>query len=80
MGECGDCTCEHCEELMQPYVDRVLTADEQAEAEAHLEGCSYCARRYRFEEELRVFVREACCEDMSPALKAKLQALRLPDA
>ena len=48
--------CAHCEEMMQPYVDGVLTEAERDEAEAHLAGCSYCARRYRFEEELRHFV------------------------
>ncbi len=49
--------CAHCEEMMQPYVDGVLTEAERVEAEAHLAGCSYCARRYRFEEELRHFVK-----------------------
>ena len=32
MGGFGDCSCEHCEELMQPYLDRELTQDEHAEA------------------------------------------------
>jgi anti-sigma factor (TIGR02949 family) len=80
MGGFGDCTCEHCEELMQPYLDRVLTPAEQAEAEEHLAGCTYCSRRYTFEAELRVVVKNACCEDMSPELKAKLVALKLPEA
>ncbi len=53
----GECSCDHCEQLMQPYLDRVLTVDEQTEAESHLEGCSYCSARYTFESELRV-VRE----------------------
>jgi anti-sigma factor (TIGR02949 family) len=75
-----DCTCEHCEELMQPYLDRELTPDEQAEAEAHLDGCTYCRRRFTFEAQLRVYVKNACCEEMSPELKAKLVALKLPDA
>lgn len=65
---------------MQPYVDRVLTPDERAEAERHLAECSYCARRYRFEEKLRVYVKQACCEEMPPELKAKLAALTLPEA
>lgn len=76
----GDCGCDHCEELMQPYVDRVLTVEEHAEAEQHLAGCSYCSCRYRFEADLRVYVKEACCEEMRPELKTKLQALRLPEA
>ena len=80
MGRFGDCTCEHCEELMQPYLDRVLTTDEHAEAETHLDGCTYCRTRYTFEAELRVYVKTACCEEMSPELKAKLVALKLPEA
>jgi hypothetical protein len=42
--------CEKCEEVMQPYLDRVLSEAEVHEAEEHLAGCPYCAKRYRFEE------------------------------
>jgi anti-sigma factor RsiW len=70
--------CEKCEELMQPYLDGTLSADEVAEAEKHLDGCSWCAKRYRFEERLRHYVRIAVSEPMSPALKEKLAALRTP--
>jgi predicted anti-sigma-YlaC factor YlaD len=65
--------CDACEEMLQPYLDRELT-----EAEAHLDGCSYCRKRYRFEEELRRFVRQAAVEEMPPALKQKLADLRTP--
>jgi predicted anti-sigma-YlaC factor YlaD len=70
--------CEKCEELLQPYLDRVLSDEEVAEAEHHLEGCSYCRKRYVFEEQLRMFVRQAVVEEMSPGLKQKLSALRTP--
>jgi mycothiol system anti-sigma-R factor len=70
--------CEKCEEAMQPYLDRVLSDAEVAEAEEHLAGCSHCARRYRFEESLRRFVRKCCDEPMSPELKQKLASLRTP--
>ena len=60
--------------------DRALTPDEHAEAEAHLDGCAYCRKRYRFESRLRVYLKTACREEMSPELKAKLVALRLPEA
>jgi mycothiol system anti-sigma-R factor len=70
--------CEKCEEVMQPYLDRVLSDAEVAEAEQHLAGCSFCARRYRFEESLRRFVRKCCDEQMPPELKQKLAALRTP--
>jgi mycothiol system anti-sigma-R factor len=70
--------CEKCEELMQPYLDRQLSDRERAEAEQHLASCGSCARRYRFEESLRTFVRKCCEEPMPVELKQKLSALRLP--
>ncbi len=70
--------CDKCEQMMQPYLDRVLTDAELAEAESHLDGCDYCRKRYRFEEEFRRFVRQAVAEPMPPELKAKLRALRTP--
>jgi anti-sigma factor (TIGR02949 family) len=78
-GDCGETgPCAKCEELLQPYVDRELTAEERAEAEGHLAACGYCAKRYRFEESLRQFVRQAVSEPMPPDLKAKLASLRTP--
>jgi mycothiol system anti-sigma-R factor len=70
--------CEKCEEMIQPYLDRELDEAERREAEAHLSGCGYCQKRYRFEEELRRYVRRACDEPMPPELKAKLASLRTP--
>jgi predicted anti-sigma-YlaC factor YlaD len=70
--------CEKCEQMMQPYLDRVLTDREIEEAEEHLSGCEYCRKRYRFEEKLRMFVRQAAVEQMDPQLKLKLSALRTP--
>jgi anti-sigma factor (TIGR02949 family) len=70
--------CEKCEQMMQPYLDRVLTDHEIKEAEEHLSGCEYCRRRYRFEVEFRRFVRHAVTEPMPPELKARLRALRTP--
>jgi mycothiol system anti-sigma-R factor len=64
---------------MQQYMDRVLTDAERAEAEAHLDTCAYCRKRYRFEENLRQFVRQAvAAEPMPVELKQKLAALRTP--
>jgi len=70
--------CAKCEEVMQPFLDRILDDTERAEAERHLQQCGYCARRYRFEESLRRFVRQAALEPMPPELKQKLAALRTP--
>jgi anti-sigma factor (TIGR02949 family) len=71
------CDCGKCEELLQPYLDRELDEAERLEAEHHLHGCSYCRRRYRFEEKLRRFVRQAADEPMPPDLKERLAALRI---
>ncbi len=70
--------CAHCEEMMQPYMDHVLTDEELVEAEAHLAQCEYCAKRYRFEESLRIYVRQAVNEQMPVELRQKLAALRIP--
>jgi mycothiol system anti-sigma-R factor len=70
--------CDKCEEVLQPFLDRELNDAELREAEAHLDECSYCRKRYRFEEKLRMYVRQACAEEMPPELKAKLAALRTP--
>jgi len=63
---------------MQRFLDGVLTEQEVAEAQRHLDSCSWCAKRYHFEERLRHYVRVAVSEPMSPELKAKLAALRTP--
>ena len=54
-----DDPCAHCEEMMQPYLDHILTTRRVREAEQHLDECEWCRRRYRFEESLRVYVRQA---------------------
>ena len=56
-----------------------MSESERALAEEHLALCSYCRRRYRFEEHLRRFVRQAVvAEPMPPELKARLAQLRTP--
>jgi anti-sigma factor (TIGR02949 family) len=72
------CDCDDCEQWMQPYMDRVLTDAERREAETHLDDCSYCRKRYRFEANLRTFVRQAVVTPMPAELKQKLAALRTP--
>jgi mycothiol system anti-sigma-R factor len=71
------CDCGKCEELLQPYLDRELTEPERLEAEQHLDDCSYCRRRYRFEEKLRRFVHQSAAEPMPAELKERLAALRI---
>ena len=70
--------CDKCEEMMQPFLDGALSDAEVAEAQRHLDRCRWCAKRYRFEQSLRVYVRTAVSEPMPAALKEKLAALRIP--
>ena len=70
--------CARCEEVLQPFLDRELNEDERALAEAHLDQCAYCRKRYRFEVSLRRYVRQAVVEPMPLELKARLAALRTP--
>jgi anti-sigma factor RsiW len=64
--------------MMQPYLDGVLSDDQVKEAWEHLADCPGCDKRYRFEEDLRRFVRVAADEQMTPELRAKLVELRTP--
>lgn len=68
--------CETCEELLQGYLDRSLTDAEVSQAEAHLDGCDYCRRRYRFEVSLRQYVQTTAAERMPAGLMDKLSQLR----
>lgn len=68
--------CEKCEQMLQPFLDRELSATEVVEAEEHLNACEYCRRRYRFEESLRRYVRLTASERMPAGLMEKLAQLR----
>jgi hypothetical protein len=70
------CGCNDCEEMMQPYMDKVLSEEQVAEAEEHLARCPGCEKRYKFEVTLRRYVRVAVDEPISPELKEKLAGLR----
>ena len=70
--------CAACEELLQPFLDREITPEERRIAESHLGDCDYCRKRYRFEEHLRRYVRQAVDEPMPVELKQRLAALRIP--
>ena len=72
--------CDACEELLQGYLDRELTDSEVVQAESHLDGCDYCRRRYRFEDDLRTYVRTTAAERMPASLMDKLTQLRSADA
>jgi Putative zinc-finger len=73
------CGCGDCEEMMQPYMDKVLSDEQEREAQEHLEACPPCEKRYHFEESLRQYVRVAVEEPISAELQAKLAGLRSGD-
>jgi predicted anti-sigma-YlaC factor YlaD len=75
-----DPDCEKCEELLQAYLDRDLSAEEVLIAEGHLEGCDNSRRRKRFEAHLRRYIRISASERMPAGLLAKLAQLRGPTA
>ena len=70
------CDCQDCEAMMQPYLDGMLTDEEVKEAHEHLTACPPCDKRFRFEEQLRRFVRVAVDEPMPDDLKQRLSGLR----
>jgi anti-sigma factor (TIGR02949 family) len=70
------CGCSDCEEMMQPYMDGVLSDAQIAEAREHLAKCPGCEKRYRFEESLRRYVRVAADEPISAELQERLADLR----
>jgi len=70
------CCCDDCEKMMQPYMDGVLSEAQILEAQEHLACCPRCEKRYRFEVELRRYVRIAVEEPMPAELKARLVGLR----
>ena len=74
------CDCQDCEAMMQPYMDGMLTDEEIREAQEHLAACPPCEKRFRFEDELRRFVRVASLEPMPDGLKQRLAGLRSPAA
>jgi len=54
----------------------MLSDRELGEAREHLARCAGCDRRYRFEEDLRHFVRIAVEEPMPDELRRRLADLR----
>jgi anti-sigma factor (TIGR02949 family) len=70
------CGCGDCEQMMQPYLDGMLSEEQIAEAKEHLECCPYCDKRFRFEEQLRHYVRVAADEPMTDELRERLVGMR----
>ena len=68
--------CQEAERKLQDYVDRCLTSVEITRIEEHLAVCERCANCYRFETQVRTYVREACAAEPCPeTLKLRLRSL-----
>jgi anti-sigma factor (TIGR02949 family) len=65
--------------MMQPYLDGMLSDEEVVVAREHLADCPDCEKRYRFEEDLRHFVRVAAGEPMPAGLRERLGELRVTE-
>ena len=70
--------CDHCEEVMQPFLDRSLSLEEQSRSRRTSRRARGARKRFRFEQELRGYVRVACTEEMPPEPQG--QARGAPDA
>ena len=72
MSEMGRITCRQLVELVTEYVEGTLGADDRARFEAHLSGCSLCARyleQMRRTIEMTGRLRE---EDLTPSMRETL--------
>ena len=68
--------CREAEQRLQDYVDRQLTEADIGAIEEHLAVCEHCAACYRFEVEVRSYVRQACAAEPCPeTLKLRLRSL-----
>jgi len=71
--------CRRAESQLQPYLDRVLTAEEVVHVEEHLRECGYCSARFVFERRFRDTVRHCCEGDPVPVDLVERLRLRLRD-
>jgi mycothiol system anti-sigma-R factor len=64
--------CDETVERLYEYLDRELTLDEIAEVKRHLEACPPCLQMFRYEDQMRRLVRQACCESAPEYLKERI--------
>ena len=70
--------CAHCEEMMQPYLDHVLTEEEMDQAEAHLAECVRLPQALQVRGEPADLRAQGGDREMPAELRQKLAALRIP--
>lgn len=57
--------CQQAIEKLHTYLDRQLTAEEQAQVQAHLDGCEHCGPAFRFERGVLHLVRDHCSKTVA---------------
>lgn len=64
--------CKETVAILQTYVDRELSEAEVVEVRAHLEACPPCLNHFKFEERLKMLVRQRCDEKAPPGLRERI--------
>jgi mycothiol system anti-sigma-R factor len=68
--------CKDCENKLDRYLDRELSATETVEVQLHLEGCPDCSDHYQFQSHLKRLVKHSCeCEPAPVAFREKLRQI-----
>ena len=52
---------------LQTFLDRELSDAEVREVKMHLEACPPCGNHFRFEERLKMLVRQRACTEKAPS-------------
>jgi mycothiol system anti-sigma-R factor len=59
--------CKETIERLQTFVDRELSDAEVVEVRMHLTACPPCQDHFKFEERLKILVRQRACPEKAPS-------------
>ena len=59
--------CQKTIEQLQTFLDRELSETEVSEVRMHLDACPPCLKHFRFEERLKMLVRQRGCPEKAPS-------------
>ncbi|GIU97665.1 MAG: hypothetical protein KatS3mg013_1468 [Actinomycetota bacterium] len=65
--------CSEAVERLWEYLDRTLSAEDQARVEQHLAFCRRCCGELEFARELRAFLATAAADEIPPDVRERLQ-------
>jgi anti-sigma factor RsiW len=63
--------CPHCQELLSPHLDNVLSTQERHEVSAHLEHCAECTERFQQLENARHLLRTLPSVEVTSAMTTR---------